>query len=545
MATTRVLVAGGGVAAIETALALQALAKDEVSVELLSPEPVFWYRPMAVAEPFDVGEVTLFELAELASAAGATYTPGALTGVDVDRKLARISTGGTISYDVLVVACGAFPAAAVPGALTFRGPADTDRMRALLEEIDSGNVSRLAFVVPWGAVWSLPIYELTLLTAAHLKDRGRDDVDLALWTPEDEPLQLFGAAASAAMRDLMTEAGVALHNGSCAAELSDGELRLVPQGSVEIDRAVALPRLQGTRIDGLPQTVDGFIPVDAHCRVRSFDDVFAVGDITSFPVKQGGIATQQADAAAEQIAADAGADVAAQPFRPVLRGLLLTGRRPRYLRNDLTRGVGNGSTASFDPLWWPPSKVVGRYLAPFLAAHAGSEGPPEAPTAYGIGSVEVDVELDPAIAVGVPFALSRDAEERERPTAGEAMRADLVVVAPEDTLGEVAERMRDREIGSVAVAEDGGRLIGILTSHDLVRAFALRVHPSIARVREWMTVYPIVVRRDTPLDEAVTLMHEYDLLQLPVVEGDRPIGMLGLRQATESAEARHRTRLGL
>ena len=85
----RVLIAGGGVAALEAALALRALAEDRVSVEMLAPEPQFWYRPLAVAEPFDLGEVRQFDLPELAAAAGATFSPGALTGVDVGGQIGR------------------------------------------------------------------------------------------------------------------------------------------------------------------------------------------------------------------------------------------------------------------------------------------------------------------------------------------------------------------------------------------------------------------------------------------------------------------------
>src|SRR5215218_5911452 len=145
---TRVLIAGGGVAALEAALALRALAEDRVGVELIAPEPHFWYRPLAVAEPFDLGEVRQFELAEPA-AAGATFSLGALTGVDVGGRLAQTSVGSSIPYDVLLVACGAVPTPAVTGALTFRGPADTERIRDLLGEIVAGQVGRVAFVVPW------------------------------------------------------------------------------------------------------------------------------------------------------------------------------------------------------------------------------------------------------------------------------------------------------------------------------------------------------------------------------------------------------------
>jgi sulfide:quinone oxidoreductase len=491
--TLSVLIAGGGVAALEAALALRALAEERVSVELLAPEPQFWYRPLAVAEPFGLGEVRQFELSELAAAAGATFSPGALTDVDAGSKLAQTSAGSAVRYDVLLVACGAVPTPAVPGALTFRGPADTEKIRQLLGEIVAGQVERVAFVVPWGAVWSLPIYELALMTAAYLDDRGVERVELLLVTPEDEPLQLFGRAASDAVRELLEERGIAIQTGAFPVELVDGELRLVPEGSVAAERVVALPRLRGTRIDGLPQTVEGFIPVDAHGQVHGLDDVFAAGDISSFPVKQGGIAAQQADAAAELIAANAGADLTPQPFRPVLRGLLLTGRQPRYLRHEITGGAGDVSAAGPEPLWWPPAKIVGRYLAPFLGAIAGVESPPEAPAAPG--AVPVEVELDTGTTdrlAALRLEIARDAEGGAGPTAADVMSTEPLVVAPEDTLGEVAEKMRERDLGSALVA-DYGRLIGILTSRDLLRAFAGRVHPSEARVREWMTAEPVAV----------------------------------------------------
>ena len=540
---TRVVIAGGGVAALEAALALRALAEDRVSVELLAPEPHFWYRPLAVAEPFDLGKARQFELPELAAAAGATFSPAALTGVHAGSRLAQTSAGSSVPYDVLLVACGAVPTPAVSGALTFRGPADTERIRQLLEEIVAGQVGRVAFAVPWGAVWSLPIYELALMTAAYLAERELDRVDLTLVTPEDEPLQLFGRAESEAVRELLEERGIAVQAGACPVELVDGELRLVPEGTVAADRVVALPRLRGTRIDGLPQTVEGFIPVDPHGQVQGFSDVFAAGDITSFPVKQGGIAAQQADAAAEMIAANAGADLMPQPFRPVLRGLLLTGTQPRYLMHELTGGAGDASSASPEPLWWPPAKIVGHYLAPFLGAVAGVESPPEAPSAPG--AVPVEVELDRERIDGLTalrLEVGRAAEDEDGATVADVMSTDQLVVAPEDTLGEVAEKMRGRDVGSALVA-DYGRLIGILTSRDLLRAFAGRVHPSEARAREWMTAEPVTVPAATPIDAAVTLMTEYGLYHLPVVEDERPVGMLGLRQAARSA--RGRTGIGL
>ncbi len=514
----RVLIAGGGVAALEATLALRALAEDRVTVEVLAPEPHFSYRPLSVAEPFGVGEVRQFDLAELVAAAGATFLPGALVGVDAGRHVAWTSSGSSIRYDVVLVACGALPIPAVIGALTFR--------------------------VPWGAVWSLPIYELALMTAADLAARGLQEVELMLVTPEEEPLQLFGRAGTDAARALLEERGIALHTSSCAVELDDDELLLVPEGTIAADRVVALPRLHGPRIDGLPQTAEGFLPVDAHGRVQGLSDVFAAGDITAFPVKQGGIAAQQADAAAELIAADAGADLTPQPFRPVLRGLLLTGERPRYLRHAITGGAGETSAASIEPLWWPPAKIVGHYLAPFLCAFAGVKSPPEAPAVPGAVPVEVEVDVASAHELAAPrFELAPDSERADGATVADVMSTNPLVVAPEDTLGEVAEKMDVGDVGSALVA-DFGRLIGMITASDLVRAAARRVHPSDARVREWMTAEPVATSAATPLEAAVTQMTQYRLHRLAVVEDERPIGLLGLRQAARQTRAQSGIGLG-
>jgi CBS domain-containing protein len=101
----------------------------------------------------------------------------------------------------------------------------------------------------------------------------------------------------------------------------------------------------------------------------------------------------------------------------------------------------------------------------------------------------------------------------------------LVVVAPEDTLGEVAEGLLERGTTAAAVAEYG-RLIGILTVGDLIRASAMRVHPSEGRVRQWMTADPVTVARQSSVAAAAHLAREYGIRHLLVVDGDRPVGML-------------------
>ena len=164
--------------------------------------------------------------------------------------------------------------------------------------------------------------------------------------------------------------------------------RLRVHAGVDADQVVALPRMRGPGLAGLPHDEQGFIPIDRHARVRGVDDVFAAGDATDFPIKQGGLAAQQADAAAEMIAAWARAPVQPHPFEPILRGLLLTGDTPRFLRASPVRG--GDSAVGHDALWWPPAKIVGRYLAPFLARHGGFELQP--PTGMN-GALEIEIDL--------------------------------------------------------------------------------------------------------------------------------------------------------
>jgi sulfide:quinone oxidoreductase len=373
--SVRVLIAGGGVAALEAALALRALAVDRVDIELVAPEHEFTYRPLSVAEPFRVGEMRRFPLDRLAEAAGARLREGSLASVDADRQIVRTLAGDELEYDFLVLATGARPVVAVPNALTFGGSQDGPRIATMLEDAVSGRLRSIVFALPAGVTWSLPLYELALLTSAYLTEHGTRGVELRIVTPEERPLGLFGTAASEAISELLDLREIDVQVQTTPVAFEGGVLEVVPLASVATDCVVAPPRLEGPRIPGVRCDRDGFIPTDEFGQVDSASAVYAAGDITQFPLKQGGIATQQADAVASAIAVQVGAPVEQAAFRPVLRGLLLTGMAPRYLRGDLRSGV---SVTDTEPLWWPPAKIVGRYLAPFLATQLGlSDRPPE------------------------------------------------------------------------------------------------------------------------------------------------------------------------
>jgi CBS domain-containing protein len=116
------------------------------------------------------------------------------------------------------------------------------------------------------------------------------------------------------------------------------------------------------------------------------------------------------------------------------------------------------------------------------------------------------------------------------------MTEDVLSVAPEDTLGEVATKMVERSVGSVVVS-DFGRIVGVLTERDIMRAVAARTHSSDARVREWMTEDPITVPPETTLDEASQLMLDKNFRHLPVVEGGRIVGVVSLRRAVATMQS--------
>lgn len=350
-------------------MALRALLGATVEIELLAPDPEFHYRPIAVAEPFGYGEVRSLELARIVADHGAHLRAGVLASVDPSARVARTERGDTLDYDYLVLAIGARQLPAIPGALTFGGSSDRAALAKLIEQAKAGELRRIVFAAPAVVAWLLPLYELALFTAAWARQQGIADLRLTLVSYEGRPLEAFGSAVSAAVEGLLRESFVELI-ADREPRRFDGKRLLMDTGrAVPADAVVALPSLEGPQIEGLPHDQHGFIPIDRHCAVRGLRRVYAAGDATAFPIKQGGIAAQQADAAAAAIAADLGAIPHAEPLRPVLRGLLLTGAEPRYLR-AATGGDGEGdvSEVSFQPLWWPPGKIAGRYLAPYMSA---------------------------------------------------------------------------------------------------------------------------------------------------------------------------------
>jgi sulfide:quinone oxidoreductase len=383
----RVVIAGGGVAALEACLALRdRLTAADLDITLLSPADRFDYRPLSVLAPFRGISRWSVALATFAADQDVTVVRDALAAVGPRARIAVTGAGDELPYDLLLIATGGHAADAVHAALTFRGAGEGDAIRELLDS----QPRNIAFAAPAGATWPLPLYELALLSAAELQRRGAP-TELMLVTPEEAPLALFGPAASEFVADLLARYRIELVTSANAVAARAGMLELDDGRRLAAEHVVALPRVLGRRIEGVPRDTQDFICIDEHARVEGLAHVYAAGDAANFPLKHGGLAAQQADAAAEAMLAELGFPIAPRPFDPVIQGVLFTDSEPAYLQAPLSEGAGAPADPRAYSLWWPPSKIAGRYLSPYLAIRAGAPRTPEARPASDVVPVTVDV----------------------------------------------------------------------------------------------------------------------------------------------------------
>jgi len=374
----KVVLVGGGVAALEAALALRELAGDSVTTTMLAPDPEFVYRPMRVREPFAYSLAKRYPLGEIAGDLGVELVQDRFKWLDPGARVVHTGHQHEISYDALLLALGARLHPRFTYALTLDDRILDEQLHGLIQDIEGGYVHRLAFVIPSPMPWPLPAYELALMSAQRAYDMGID-LSITIATPEDAPLALFGTAVSEAVQELLERHGILTITSAHAEVPEPGHVSIRPgERQLHVDRVVALPQLVGPSVPGVPTgTAGGFIPVDVHCQVRGLDRVYAAGDATDFAVKLGGIAAQQADTAAEAIAALAGAPVQPKPFHPMIHAVLIGGDKPLYLSAHITGGHGSSSEISETPTWSPPTKIAAKYLAPYLEARdrvAGSAG---------------------------------------------------------------------------------------------------------------------------------------------------------------------------
>jgi sulfide:quinone oxidoreductase len=339
-----VLVVGGGIAGVEALMAFADLGESRLALRVVAAHPSFVLRPQILGEPWG-GEPLHIDLARLCRAFGADFTAGTVSAVDAAEHRVELADGTALAYDRLLLAPGARPALPYSAArvLGFGG------LPRALAATGGGSV---AIVVPPGTSWTLPAYELALLTAV----RGGRDVRVV--TGETTALEAFGPGAQPAIRALLDRCGVVVETG-CAPEIGAdvGDLAKT---------VIALPLLAGPAIGGLPLDAHGFVRVDGQMAVVETDHVHGAGDATAGPIKQGGLAGQQADTAATAIVRSCGSDALAVAYEPVLRGKLIAADGEELFLRRALDGHEAGE-ASGDRLWEPAGVVCAWRLARWLA----------------------------------------------------------------------------------------------------------------------------------------------------------------------------------
>jgi len=361
------VICGAGIAGTEGLLRLRKLAGDRVDITVLSAKEEFTYRPIAILEPFAKGRANRYSVARIAADNGARWLPDDLSSVDPHNHTVHTRKGEVLDYDALLLAIGGRERKPPEHMQVFTDRNADEMYRAILSGIEAGEVKSVAFVMPAGPSWPLPLYELALLTAKQMHDIAAPDIIFV--TPERLPLQAFGEHAAETVAGILRDAGITLYCDADVRVMGPGELLLYTSGTrVHADRIVTIPRITGPNVAGIAGDAgDRFLPIDGRCRVLGTDGrVFAAGDATDLPVKHGGIGAQQADVAAAGIAHLAGLIEAPAPMHPVIRGMLLTGHNPLFLMAHVVAGRGWQAEIYDTPPWPTDEKVIAEELGPYL-----------------------------------------------------------------------------------------------------------------------------------------------------------------------------------
>ncbi|HMC49994.1 MAG TPA: FAD-dependent oxidoreductase [Solirubrobacterales bacterium] len=377
----KVLVAGAGIAGLEVVLALRDLAGDRVEVTLHDPSSEFAYRPFGIGEPYGTTRAFRYDLRRLSQLCGASLRTSAVAAVEPERRVALTRDGERTSYDQLVVATGARMLWAVPGAVTYWGVADEGQVGDLISELRSGRLDRLVLTMPAGHSWILPLYELALLAANVLDKTANERTQITVVTPEPAPLEIFGPRAAEQTSALLAERRIDVIAAARPISFAAGRLRTDRGEDVEADAVITLPRLEGRRIAGISHDEDGFLAVDEHGGAVGVERIYAAGDVSSLPFKQGAFATQQADAVAEAIAATTGAGIMPRAAGPRMRAVLWTGQGPRYLSNgnrEVDEIASDPSQRHLELLH--NGRLSARYLSPLVDSLLADSGPATAET---------------------------------------------------------------------------------------------------------------------------------------------------------------------
>lgn len=357
----KVVIVGSGSAAFEAAFRLRRLGEGKLVTTMLTPDEQFLTRSLMTAAPFSSRPISRVAVSQLAATANVELVPGRMTAVDAEAHVVLTESGEGLNYDALLIAIGGAQRAPYPHGLAFGLPGTIERMHGLVQDLESGYVRNLAFIVPAEATWPVPIYELALMSAGRAYDQCMRCA-LTIVTHEDSPLALFGPKASKEISGELARLGIEVHTRADVSVPGPRTVEINPGGDrLTVDRVITIPLTDGPDVPGLVTNAQGFLPVDEHGRVIGATDVYAAGDVTDFQIKQGGLACQQAVAASEAIAAQAGVPIEPRPYAGKLEGVLF-GDHTRALLSTNDDATDEGELGA-DAAWWHPIKLGSRELA--------------------------------------------------------------------------------------------------------------------------------------------------------------------------------------
>lgn len=361
---SRVVIVGGGAAALEAMLALRAFCGERVSIDMYAPREDFVMRPLAVVEAFGKGEVLTFDLNEVVSESGGTFHRHSVIAIEPENGRLILQDGGEVPYDHVIVATGTKSLWVVPGAMTFWGPGSQESVAGVLDLMKEKENPRVVLTMPDPTGWPLPIYEFALYLASLVRGDDSLSAEITIVSPESAPLQAFGSRASDSVADMLQENGIEFVADTVPASFGSGRLTILPDDSIEADAVLTLPHLTGRHVDGIPFNDDGFIPTDSHGRIIGLEREYAAGDVIDYPLKFGGFATGQADVVAASIAAAIRGDDPPEEFEPEFKATILTPDGPVFLGEGEDWSDLDQEAASED--WNPARKIRGKYLSPVL-----------------------------------------------------------------------------------------------------------------------------------------------------------------------------------
>jgi sulfide:quinone oxidoreductase len=351
---------------MEGVLALESLAHGLVDITVLAPNKELVYRPMSVREPFAYPPAARYPLTAILKDTAATLITGELDHIQANTNTILTKTGERIEYDALLLALGARPIARYEHAITIDDQHMDQTLHGLIQDIEGGYLDDIAFVSPPRIPWQLPIYELALMTAGRAYDMNIK-LTSTIITPEPSPLAIFGQTVSNTISQRLAQANINTICSAYAEIPTPTEITINPgDRHLHTKRIIALPELYGPTIHGIPLSEHGFIHVDPYGHVQDTQNIYAAGDALDFPIKHGGISTQQADTAAQTIANQAGAPTTPQPFHPTIHAMLLTDTQPLYLTANITGGHGYTGQITTTPTTNPPHKITAKHLTPQL-----------------------------------------------------------------------------------------------------------------------------------------------------------------------------------